>query len=188
MKSKLSFFVLFLLLIAGTKSYAAMTLADLLTQLSPSSNAPAILAKVDQFSPQTKTIPFPANDPSLQSLSGDYYLSEKNLNFLQTYKATMAKLPAALHQENSWLDQFRDTVASPNQYFSTPLGKFVKLASCRPHMCGTNLSLLYDPASKNIWGILHITQGKAYLLGSPSDDQLALLLISVKDNLTDYEF
>lgn len=186
--------VLFTLLLSFTTlvnaqidTKTASNITTLLKQIAPDKNPQKIITRVNELLPQMKKIDFPTGDASLQYLTDYSFEAVKNKNFYTAYKSVIAGLPKVVHENNSWVDDFAATTASPTQYYSSPIGNLVSLTACQQHNCPNTMTLLYNPNSKVLWGILRVNGERSYLLGNPSEDQLVLLLIAIKDDSIMFE-
>lgn len=151
----------------------------LLKEIAPNKNSDLILNLTNKISPNVKKINFPANDYALRYLSDYTFDAVKNEDFEKSLKKIIVGLPKNIYLKNQWLTHLQDSTAVPTEYLSTPHEKVVSLHACVPHDCTTNVSLLYNPNTKVIWGVLRQDTGRTYLLGNPSNEQLAVLLVVI---------
>ena len=158
----------------------------LLSQTIPAKNDKIIIERMNVLAPQVKKAEFPANDASLVDLSRYTSDAIKNADFKTAYQKLISELPKDVHNSNHWLDKLENATTTPTEYFYTSEGNFVSMSACKPHDCPTNIKLIYNPKTKALWGLMHIDQKKSYLLGHPSDDQVALLLIAIGDEINLY--
>jgi hypothetical protein len=70
--------------------------------------------------------------------------------FRRAYARALAQLPAGfLEATGDWI-RLKEATSSPNCYVTTPVGRFVWVSACHPHLCPHNVAVVFDPASGRI--------------------------------------
>lgn len=160
---------------------------QLLDSTTPSVDSAAVLADMNNLSTTTQKTDFPKDVAELKDLTGQTSDAVKNTGFATAYKKSLADLPKDAHQANKWVNKLESATAMPTAYFATAEGGLVSLAACKPHDCPTNLKLVYSTKSKTVWGLLHDDKTKkSYLIGQPTTQQVALLLLTIGDDVANY--
>lgn len=156
----------------------------LVMEVAPAKNAQDIARLVDQQTSQVKKAAFPLNDKVYKKLMSYAADAMTNSGFNLAYKTAIRKLPSDARADNAWLEKFEYSTTTPNEYYETPQGGVVSLSACEPHNCPTNLKLVYEPKKRKLWGVLHDeAKKKNYLVGEPSNEQLAVLMIILGDGI-----
>jgi hypothetical protein len=182
LKSLLAISVALFTLTAYANNPAAIK--ELLDNTTPHVDSAAVIADMNNLITTTQKADFPSDAADLKDLTGQTSHAIKNKSFASAYKKALADLPKNTHQANKWVNKLENATAMPTAYFVTAEGGLVSLSACKPHDCPTNLKLVYSTKSKTVWGLLHDDKTKKfYLLGQPTTRQVALLLLTIGDDM-----
>lgn len=155
-------------------------------EISPKGDTDKFLALMVKLTPTFKLGKFPPNDEAYAGLRGYTYGAPYNVHFDTAYQNLLKQLPPAVYQKNLWLANLANLTAYPTQFYQTPIGNFVGLSACKPHNCPTSVRMLFDVKTNQLWGIVHTDDGKNYLLGNPSEEQLVYLILFIGNELILY--
>ena len=88
--------------------------------------------------------PFPQQWAAYQVYA---YATLDQAAFQRPYQNAINQLPAAVKRSDGpWLAPMKMRSAL-NRFLSTPQGEFVYISGCKPHHCGTNAGVVFDPAT-----------------------------------------
>lgn len=160
---------------------------QLLDNTTPAVDSAIVLSDMKDLTPTTQKIDFPKDKAELKDLNGQVSDAVKNKLFADAYKKSLSDLPKEVHRTNKWADKLETATTTPTTYFISAEGGLVSMSACKPHDCPTNIKLIYNTKTKSVWGLLHDDKTKkSYLIGQPNTKQVALLLLTIGDDVTNY--
>jgi hypothetical protein len=127
----------------------------------------------------TRDSPFPQQWAAYQVYA---YATLDQTAFQRPYQDAINRLPVAVKRSDGpWLApmQMRSVL---NRFLSTPQGEFIYVSGCKPRCCGTNVGVVFDPATGKLALLLEKSIGtpragrhQRWLVGDYTPTMAALL-------------